>query len=70
MFAVGGANRLQLCRFSLITRTPTLIGKEIPLSPMRRISLNLKNYPLICRKIGVRIVKERMLLMYLQHMLS
>jgi hypothetical protein len=44
------------CRFSLIARTPTLIGKETPLSPMPRISLNLKNYPLICRKIGVRIV--------------
>jgi nucleoside-diphosphate-sugar epimerase len=44
------------CRFSLIARTPTLIGKEIPLSPTRRISLNLKNYPLICRKSGARIV--------------
>jgi hypothetical protein len=44
------------CRFSLITRTPTLIGKGIPLPPMRRIYLNLKNYPLVCRKSGVRIV--------------
>jgi hypothetical protein len=39
------------CRFSLIGRTSNLIGKEISLYPMRGISLDLKNHPLIRSKI-------------------